>query len=265
MTTDTIGWSGAALLVARLATMVALSCASYYLVERPLRRADWGALHRRLHVPTVGFAAAGVVVTAAVILVGTVGPPTATSAEVAGAAATVRSRPPCPGPAPRLPPATPGHPYRAWLFGDSVMVDSSLGIIAALQATGVGLGGRQQRLPRVGAEYRSDLAHRCPADPGPVPAAGGHRDLVVGRPAGRRTNPAGTCAELERFLAPMLEPSDGVRLAVLLQFPPTGPDRLHQRHRGPPDRPGSNRPSSPTPGTPRPARRWRPSRVGPST
>ena len=32
------------LLAARLATMVALSCASYYLVERPLRRADWGAL-----------------------------------------------------------------------------------------------------------------------------------------------------------------------------------------------------------------------------
>ncbi|HEX3981894.1 MAG TPA: acyltransferase, partial [Acidimicrobiales bacterium] len=77
MTTDTVGRSAATLLAARLVTMVALSCASYYLVERPLRRADWGALHRRLHVPTVGFAAAGLVVTAVVIVVGTVGPPSA--------------------------------------------------------------------------------------------------------------------------------------------------------------------------------------------
>ncbi len=96
MTTDTIGWSGAALLAARLATMVALSCASYYLIERPLRRADWGALHRRLHVPTVGFAAAGVVVTAAVILVGTVGPPVGHDGRGGRRHRHRRRPPPCP-------------------------------------------------------------------------------------------------------------------------------------------------------------------------
>ena len=77
MTRDSTGWSGRPLLVARLATMVALSCASFYLVERPLRRADWGALRRRVHVPAFGFAVLGIAVTAVIIVAGTVGPPPA--------------------------------------------------------------------------------------------------------------------------------------------------------------------------------------------
>jgi peptidoglycan/LPS O-acetylase OafA/YrhL len=43
MTTDTTGLSGWPLLVWRLAAMMAASCASFTLIERPLRRAHWAA------------------------------------------------------------------------------------------------------------------------------------------------------------------------------------------------------------------------------
>ena len=92
MTPATVGWTGWPLLVGRLGAMGALSCASYYLIERPCAGLDWGALHRRLHVPTVGFAAAGLLVTAVAIVWGTVGPPTATSGSVATAPAPVPPR-----------------------------------------------------------------------------------------------------------------------------------------------------------------------------
>ena len=122
--------------------------------------------------------------------------------------------------------------------------------------------GHQQRLPRVGAEHRRHVAHRRRADAGPVPTPGGHRDLVMGRPAGAgRTQPVP--ARAGAIPVGHAGPSDGVRLAVLLQFPPTGPtdsisdtggppagvdrtDRAHRRlgRRGPPGGggvPGSGR------------------------
>ena len=83
MTSQTTGLSGAALLMARVATMVSVSCVSFYLVERPLRRADWSRVGGRLHLPPVWVASAGVLVTAVVVLLGTIGPPLAESAPVA--------------------------------------------------------------------------------------------------------------------------------------------------------------------------------------
>ena len=68
------------------------------------------------------------------MLAGTIGPPEATTAAVGRVPApTASTQPPV---RPDLPAPAPGHPLRAWIFGDSVMVDSSLGITAALQATG---------------------------------------------------------------------------------------------------------------------------------
>src|SRR6185312_4350046 len=69
MTGDSTGWSGASLLLARLGTMMTLSCLSFYVVERPLRRTDWAALRRRVRVPASAFVAAGIALTATVILV----------------------------------------------------------------------------------------------------------------------------------------------------------------------------------------------------
>jgi peptidoglycan/LPS O-acetylase OafA/YrhL len=219
MNPTSTGWTGWPLLVARLATMVALSCASYTLIERPLRRLDWAGLHRRLHVPTVGFAGVGVVVTAAIIVAGTVGPPPATSGSVAAA---------LPAPArtvtrvhPLLTPVA-GQPYRAWIFGDSVMVDSSLGITAALQATGDVSVVVNSTIPGWGlttdttwpGEVADTLAQSRP-------------QLAIGTWSWdfqtAQADPAGYRALLERFIAALLAPPDGVGLVALLQFPPTGP------------------------------------------
>ena len=132
MTTDTTGLSGWPLLVWRLAAMMAASCASFTLIERPLRRAHWAALGRRVRIRAPGIASVGVLATAGVILLGTVTGPVASTAGVSTFA---------PG-SPKanvhldIAPATRANPSRAWIFGDSVLQDSSLGIIAALEATG---------------------------------------------------------------------------------------------------------------------------------
>ena len=146
MTPDSTGWSGWPLLVARLGTMVALSCASFYLIERPLRRADWKALHQRLHIPAVGFAALGVAVTATIILAGTVGPQPARTARVAVPARSGATAPHVHVALESSPP-----PYNAWIFGDSVMVDSSPGITAASAGDRGRVGGGEFGLPRLGA------------------------------------------------------------------------------------------------------------------
>jgi len=220
MTPATIGWSGGPLLAARLGSMVALSCASYYVVERPLRRADWAGWHRRLHVPVVGFATLGIVATAAVVLVGTVGPPEATTAAVGRAPVPSASTEPPVRPA--LPPASPARPLRAWIFGDSVMVDSSLGITAALQATGdVGVavdnafpGWGLSTDPTWPADVSQTLSQNRP-------------QFAIGTWSWdnqlARADPGGYRAELERFIADMVAPPDGVALVVLLQFPQPGP------------------------------------------
>jgi peptidoglycan/LPS O-acetylase OafA/YrhL len=218
MTADTTGWSGAPLLIARLATMVALSCVSFYLVERPLRRTDWAALRRRVHVPAAGFVAAGVALTAVMILAGTVGPSQANTARVAApkpvhTATTPRLR---------LGPLRPGQKYQAWIFGDSVMVDSSPGITAALQATGdvsvavnssfpgwglttdaSWLSGVQQTL----AQHRPQIA---------IGTWSWDDNMAFSNPAGYR-------ALLKRYVTALLAPPDGVKLVVLLQFPQEGP------------------------------------------
>jgi peptidoglycan/LPS O-acetylase OafA/YrhL len=218
MTSETTGWSGSALLIARLATMVALSCASFYLVERPLRRTDWAALRRRVHVPAPGFVAAGIGLTAVIILVGTVGPPQANTAQVAAPKPVHRAS----APLLRLQPLKSGQKYQAWIFGDSVMFDSSPGVIAALQATGgvsvavnsafpgwglttdqTWLAGVQQTL----AQHRLQIA---------IGTWSWDDNLAYGDPAAYR-------ALLKRYVAALLAPPDGVKLVVLLQFPQQGP------------------------------------------
>ncbi len=220
MTPAATGWSGWPLLVARLATMVAVSCASYYLIEQPLRRADWAGLHRRLHVPTVAFAAVGVAVTAVVIVVGTIGPPKAASGQVAlaptvGTGSTV-------GPRPIITPSVPGHPFRVWIFGDSVMVDSSLGITAALQATGDASVVVDNAFPGWGLT----TDHTWPTDVSQT-LAQSRPQIAIGTwswdDPEAEADPAGYRALLERFVAAQLAPPDGVGLVVLLQFPQQGP------------------------------------------
>ena len=219
MTRDATGWSGWPLLAARLAAMLTLSCASFYLVERPLRRADWGALRRRVHIPSVGFAALGVAVTAVIILAGTVGPPPARTAQVTvtpaqgGAAGAPRVR---------LALRASSRPYRVWIFGDSVMVDSSPGITAALQATGDVSVAVNSAFPGWGLTIdhswlsgaQQTLAHNS------VQIAMGTWSWDDQE---AQTDPAAYRALLESYMAALLAPPHGVKLVVLLQFPQVGP------------------------------------------
>ena len=220
MTPATIGWSGGPLLAARLGSMVALSCASYYLVERPLRRADWAAWHRRLHVPVVGFAAVGIVATAAVVLVGTVGPPEATTAAVGRTAVpTASTGPPV---RPDLSQPASGRPLRAWIFGDSVMVDSSPGIVAALQATGDVSVVINNAFPGWGLStlttWPTDVSQTLAQYRPQVSIGTWSWDDQVAQ-----AHPAAYEAELKAFIAAQLAPPDGVALVVLVQFPQQGP------------------------------------------
>lgn len=221
MDEDTTGLSGAALLLARLATMLVAACCSYYLIERPLRRADWAGLGRRIHLPSLGFPTLGLIGAAVLILFGTVGPASAQSANVSSSGI---GAPPAQEISARfnLPPATPGHPYRVWILGDSVMADASPGITAALQSTG-----------EVSVVINSSFAgwglttdHTWAANAEQIIGTY-HPQIVIGTWSWDDTaavdHPAQYLAELEAAMRLMLAPGDGVDQVLLLQFPQTGP------------------------------------------
>jgi peptidoglycan/LPS O-acetylase OafA/YrhL len=222
MTADTTGLTGWQLLVARLAAMLAASCASFYLVERPLRRADWGALARRLRVPAATMATAGVLATAAVIVVGTVGPPEVAQATVSNAAVHKAVSTAQIGHV-DVPAASRQDPVRVGIFGDSVMVDSSPGITAALQSTGEMSVVMNTAFPGWGltrdrtwpADLRSTIAASRP-------------QIMIGMWSWddqlAQADPAAYRARLERAMRALLASGDGVELIVLLQFPQTGPN-----------------------------------------
>jgi peptidoglycan/LPS O-acetylase OafA/YrhL len=219
MTGGTTGWSGAPLLLARLATMLALSCVSFYLVERPLRRTDWAALRQRVHVPAFGFVVAGVALTAVMIVAGTVGPPQANTAQVTAAPRPAQSAvtPPL-----GLGPRRPGEKYQAWIFGDSVMVDSSPGLTAALQATGDVSVAVNSSFPGWGLSTDASWLS------GVQQTLAQHRlQIAIGTWSWddglASTTPAGYRALLTRYVSALLAPPDGVKLVVLLQFPQVGP------------------------------------------
>ena len=222
MTAATTGLTGWQLLVARLAAMLAASCASFYLVERPLRRADWGALARRLRVPAASMATAGVLATTAVIVAGTVGPPEVAQATVSSTAIHNAAGTPSIGEV-DVPVATREDPVRVGIFGDSVMVDSSLGITAALQSTGAMSVVTNTAFPGWG--LTRDPA--WPADVLPTVAAS-HPQIMIGTwywdDKVAHADPAAYRARLERAMRALLAPGDGVELIVLLQYPQTGPN-----------------------------------------
>lgn len=219
MTTDTTGLSGWPLLVWRLAAMMAASCASFTLIERPLRRAHWAALGRRVRIRAPGIASVGVLATAGVILLGTVTGPVASTAGVSTFA---------PG-SPKanvhldIAPATRANPSRAWIFGDSVLQDSSLGIIAALEATGEVTLAVNSTFPGWGLT----TLHTWPSWVSQN-LARYHPQIAIGSwswdDPEALSDPAAYRTLLTSFVRAMLAPAHAVDVVVLLQFPQAGPD-----------------------------------------
>jgi peptidoglycan/LPS O-acetylase OafA/YrhL len=221
MTTATTGLSGVPLLTARLAAILAAASASYYLVERPLRRLDWRRLAKRFRFPAPSIAVVGAAATALLIVVATVGPPVAKSAPVSAALLPVS---PAPATLARLdvPPASAAHPYRVWILGDSVMYDSSLGLTAALQATGDMSVVMNSSFPGWGLT----LDRSWPADAERI-IARYRPQIVMGTWSWDNEiaaeNPQAYLRRLEAAIRVLLTPGNGVKAVVLFQFPQTGP------------------------------------------
>jgi peptidoglycan/LPS O-acetylase OafA/YrhL len=220
MTSGTTGLSPMPLLAARLVTMLVAASASYYLVERPLRRLDWRALAGRLRVPVPGFATAGALATAVLIVVATVGPPVARSAPVS--LAGLSSAPTATLSRLNLPPASRNHPYRVWIFGDSVMFDSSLGLQAALEATGEMSVVVNSSFPGWGLtrdhSWPTDARHIIATyHPQIVMATWSWDDQLAAE------QPQAYLNRLKTAVRVLLTPGNGVQAVVLFQFPQTGP------------------------------------------
>jgi peptidoglycan/LPS O-acetylase OafA/YrhL len=226
VTPATIGLTGVPLLLVRLVLMMSATCFSFYLVEGPLRRANWRALGYRLLAP------AGIAATLSVVLAATVTPPLAGTASLR--LSTTQSSPTASSAAPPIVPASMTSPFvapsasrplRAWIIGDSVMEDSSLGVIAALQATGQvnvvansSFGG--WGLTRANwAQQASDVIAQY------------HPQMIIGTWSWddqmASQDPSGYASLLKQAMSTWLAPGNGVQLVVLLQFPQAGPSPIY--------------------------------------
>jgi peptidoglycan/LPS O-acetylase OafA/YrhL len=216
MTTDTTGLSGWPLLAWRLVAMMAASCASFYLVERPLRRTDWKAVGRYLRIRAPGIAVVAVLATAVIILEGTVAGPLAPTAEVSRAPTSAASLGTV-----DIPPASRHDPYRVWIFGDSVMGDSAHGIIPALQATGDMSVVSNSAFPAWGLTTDPNwltFVNQNSAQFEPQIAIGTW-SWDTGEAS---SHPADYRSLLESFIRAVLD--SGVRVVVITQFPQVGPN-----------------------------------------
>lgn len=222
ITPDTSGLTGAALEAARLAAMLAAATVSYYLIERPLRLVDWASLGRRIHLPSASFASVGIAVVAVLIVGGTVGPPLAGSGRV--------TEPTPPGHVPPqarldLPPASSADPYRVWIFGDSVMYDSSLGVKAALEATGKVTVVMNSAFPGWGLTRDPAWASEAQRI-----VAAYRPQIVMGTWSWDDTEalaaPAAYQQRLEAAMRSLLTAGNGVDAVILFEFPQSGPGRV---------------------------------------
>ncbi len=183
----------------RIAVTLAVSTASYYLVERPIRRAHLRGWVRWWGAPVAG------VVSAVVIVVATI-PAVADPSRVVGTThLTTTAGPTVPGsggyqgqqPIRLTTAPSPTDPLRVMVLGDSVMHDASYGITAALQATGEATVATRT-IDGFGLTVATELAHvdpqPHPPDPGPA-----HRRLVELGPVraydAQRVAPAGPVHE----------------------------------------------------------------------
>jgi len=224
LNTARTGLAGAALTGARVGLTFAVATASYYLVERPIRRRRFSGLSSAVLVP------AAVLLTALVVVAGTttsVAAPLKTwtgggldpgqGPHVAGAGGFSAEVPIT------LPPSLVvdhAHPLRVLAFGDSVMVFAQYGIKAALESTGevtvVGGAKTGWGLTKPGAEalLRSDVRAYRP-------------QIVVGTwswdAAAAAADPTAYRQTLDTAIRQLLSPTDGVLGVLLLQMPAFGP------------------------------------------
>ena len=211
----------------RIVVTLAVSTASYYLVERPIRLANLrGGM--RLWAPVAG------VVTAAVIIVATfpaVADPSTvvgtTHVAPTGSAQGVPGAGGYPGQQPIRLTTTPSAaaPLRVMIIGDSVMHDASYGITAALQATGEATVATRT-IDGFGLTTATDWPNSIPdlirQTGAQVIVASWSWDQYGPTTPNALHQPVQYTSLLRRAVSTMLTPGNGVEGVVFTQFPQSG-------------------------------------------
>jgi peptidoglycan/LPS O-acetylase OafA/YrhL len=215
--------------VLRVGATLAVSTASYYLVERPLRRASFRGVLRYALAPVAGVATAVFLVVATLPSVADPGTVASTSKAPAPHGAVVLGSGGYGDQVPiTLSPslvASPAHPLRVTLLGDSVMHDASFAITAALQATG-DVTVTTNTVLGFGLTTSLDWPSEIPAlikleHPQLIIASWSWDDYGPTRPNALH-QPAAYAALLRRALRVMLAPGDGVEGVIFTPVPTDG-------------------------------------------
>jgi peptidoglycan/LPS O-acetylase OafA/YrhL len=219
------GLSGWQLSAARVGAMFGLAAASFYVVERPLRRARYSRLPllaRAGLVPTAMAASAAIAVVAML-------PTTHSPSQNAPAVAVGNSSVPGSGGISTERPIalgfhpSPSSPLRILLLGDSVMNIQAPALEAAFAATGAaevadhsfpGWGLTTDKSWR--QDVASSIAQQYPRPQLVLATWSWDDNWALG-------NPASYTQALDEFVRIVLASGDGVRGLVFEQFPPVGP------------------------------------------
>ncbi len=227
MTGARTGLSTLPLDVARVGSTLLVATASYYLVERPLRRANFRGWLRLWAAPVAGVATAVVMVVATFpavadpgTVVGTSKGQVPTGQLVAGSGGYAGQVPIALSPAPSA-----SQPLRVMILGDSVMHDASYGITAALSATGEAtvftrtIDGFGLTTATNWPTSLPNLIHQTGAQ---LVVASWSWDQDGPTTPNALHQPAQYTALLRRAVATMLAPGNGVEGVIFTQFPPSG-------------------------------------------
>ncbi|HUC05130.1 MAG TPA: acyltransferase family protein [Acidimicrobiales bacterium] len=227
VTSARTGLSTLPLDIVRVAMTLAISTASFYLVERPLRRARPRGWIRYWLAPAAGAVTAVVLVAATTPALADPNPVATTSKANVGSAGDSAGTGGFANEVPIRLSSTisPGHPLRVMLLGDSVMHDASFGITAALESTnevvvhtntidGFGLTTATNwptSLPTLIRENRPQLivATWSWDQDGPTTPNALHQRAAY-------------TALLERAIRTMLTPGNGVDGLIFTEFPLSG-------------------------------------------
>ena len=215
----------------RVGVTLAVSTASYYLVERPVRLARLRGWARLWVAPLAGVVTAVVIVVATIPAVAdpsrVVGTTHLAAASAAGSGTTVPGSGGYGGQEPiRL--ATPpssADPLRVMILGDSVMHDASYGITAALQATGEATVATRT-IDGFGLTTATDWPTSIPnlirQTRAQLIVASWSWDQYGPTTPNALHQPAQYTRLLRRAVATMLTPGNGVEGVIFTEFPQSG-------------------------------------------
>jgi peptidoglycan/LPS O-acetylase OafA/YrhL len=213
----------------RVAATLVAATASYYLVERPIRRAHLRGWLRYWSAPLAAVATAALLVVATFPAVADPSPVATTTHTHPPSGVAVAGSGGFAGEVPITLPAgtvvSPSHPLRVMLLGDSVMHDASFGITAALSATGE-VAVHTNTIDGFGLTTATIWPTSIPKL-----ISEEHPQLIIGSWSWDQDGPTTPnalhqprqyTALLKRFLRVALTPGNGVDGVIFTQFPPSG-------------------------------------------